>query len=224
MQNNSQKRMRIFVAGGTGYIGRALIPLLIKQNHFVQCLVREKSVDKLPAGCVPVFGNALDNKSYIENISLPDVFIHLVGVSHPNPSKKDKFRKVDLVSLKQSVEASAALGIKHFIYVSVAHPAPLMKDYIKVRIECEEFINVSGLSASILRPWYILGPSHRWPYVLIPFYKLLEKIPLTAVGANRLGLVTLRQITNTLLNTIRHPADGIRIIGVPEIRNSNNYK
>lgn len=219
MHNQFRKRMKIFIAGGTGYIGRALIPLLIKQNHFVQCLVREKSINKLPAGCVPIFGNALDNKSYIENISLSDVFIHLVGVSHPNPSKKDQFRKIDLVSLKQSVEASAALGIKHFIYVSVAHPAPLMKDYIKVRMECEEFIHTSGLNASILRPWYVLGPGHRWPYALIPFYKLMEKIPSTAESAKRLGLVTIRQFLNKLIYIIEHPGPGIRIIEVPEIRN-----
>ena len=204
---------------GTGYIGRALIPQINKQNHFVQCLVREKSINKLPAGCVPVFGNALDNKSYIENIRFSDIFIHLVGVSHPNPSKKDQFRKIDSVSLKQSVEVSSALGIKHFIYVSVAHPAPLMKDYIKVRMECEEFIRASGLNASILRPWYVLGPRHRWPYILIPFYKLMEKIPSTAESARRLGLVTIHQLIKKLIYIIEHPSQGIRIIEVPEIRN-----
>jgi nucleoside-diphosphate-sugar epimerase len=94
-----------------------------------------------------------------------------------------------------------------------------MKDYIKVRMECEEFIHASGLNASILRPWYVLGPGHRWPYALIPFYKLMEKIPSTAESAKRLGLVTIRQLLTKLIYIIEHPDQGIRIIEVPEIRN-----
>ena len=31
-------------------------------------------------------------------------------------------------------------GIQHFVYVSVAHPAPMMKAYIEVRAECEPAI------------------------------------------------------------------------------------
>jgi len=65
-----------------------------------------------------------------------------------------------------------ASDIKHFVYVSIARPAPVMKEYIQVRKECEEIITGSGLNASIIRPWYVLGPGHRWPYLLIPFYKI----------------------------------------------------
>jgi uncharacterized protein YbjT (DUF2867 family) len=94
-----------------------------------------------------------------------------------------------------------------------------MKKYIKVRKECEEFISVSGLNSDIFRPWYVLGPGHRWPYALIPFYKLMEKIPSIAESAKRLGLVTIRQLLNKLIYIIEHPGQGIRIIEVPEIRN-----
>jgi len=45
-----------------------------------------------------------------------------------------------------------------------------MKAYIAVREECEEIIQESGLNATILRPWYVLGPGHRWPYMLLPMY------------------------------------------------------
>jgi nucleoside-diphosphate-sugar epimerase len=225
MNNNNYQTRRIFIAGGSGYIGRGLIPALLEHNHSVTCLVRKESINKLHEASKPIIGNVLDNNSYKEKIYPADTFIHLVGVSHPNPSKGEQFRKIDLLSLKQSVEASVESGIKHFIYMSVAHPAPLMKEYILVREECEEIINNSGLNTTIIRPWYVLGPGHRWPYVLIPVYKLFERIPSTSESAKRLGLVTIKQIVQTLIYAIENPVfDGKRIIEVPEIKNYPSYK
>ena len=76
-------------------------------------------------------------------------------------------------------------------------------------------IRQSGMSATILRPWYVLGPGHRWPYLLMPIYKLMELIPQTQAGATRLGLVTLDQMTRALLHAVESPPSGVRIVEVP---------
>ncbi len=125
---------------------------------------------------------------------------------------------MDLVSGKGAVEAARASDVEHFIYVSVAHPAPVMKAYIEVRSECEAMIRQSGMNATILRPWYVLGPGHRWPYLLLPIYKLMEQLPQTRAGATRLGLVTLEQMCQALLRAVEDPSQGMRIVEVPEIR------
>jgi hypothetical protein len=126
--------------------------------------------------------------------------------------------KIDLASGRGAVEAATAAEVQHFIYVSVAQPAPMMKAYIQVRSECEAMIRQSGMNATILRPWYVLGPGHRWPYFLIPFYKLMELLPQTRAGATRLGLVTLDQMSKALLHAVENPSRGVQIIEVPEIR------
>jgi hypothetical protein len=72
--------------------------------------------------------------------------------------------------------------------------------------------------ATILRPWYVLGPGHRWPYVLVPAYWLLERISSTREGARRLGLVTLEQMLQALTDAVESPSTGVRVLGVPEIR------
>ena len=108
--------------------------------------------------------------------------------------------------------------MQHFVYVSVAQPAPMMKAYIEVRAQCEQKIRGSRMNATILRPWYVLGPGHRWPYVLIPAYWLLERLPATRDGARRLGLITLEQMLSALVNAIENPAQGVRVLGVPELR------
>jgi len=208
----------VFIAGGTGYLGQRLIPKLIERGCGVRALVREPSLEKLPAGCAVIIGDALDNKTYRNKIRPAETFVHLVGVSHPNPSKTELFRKVDLGSVQQAVEAAAHVNIRHFVYVSVAQPAPIMKEYVQVRSECEQIIRGSGIPATILRPWYILGPGHWWPYLILPLYKIWENIPATAETARRLGLVRLPQMVSALTTAVMEPAKEVRIWDVSKIR------
>lgn len=201
-------------------MGLRLIPQLLERGHEVRALVRPGSEKKLPLGSVPVLGNALDWNSYSGKISPADTFVQLVGVAHPSPAKAEEFRKVDLVSGLGAVMAAKAAGIRHFVYLSVAHPAPMMQAYIAVRAECEAAIEAAGLNATILRPWYVLGPGHRWPYLLVPIYKVAEMLPPTREGALCLGLVTLEQMVTALMAAVENPAHGIRVVSVPEIRSA----
>jgi len=209
------------VTGGTGYLGRPLIAQLLARGHEIRALVRPGSESKLPQGCKAVSGNALDASSYSAQVRPADTFVQLVGVSHPNPSKGAQFRSVDLVSAKGAIQIAKKAGVAHFVYLSVAHPAPMMKAYIAVRAECEETLRQSGMNATILRPWYVLGPGHRWPYALLPLYKLMELLPATREGATRLGLVTLDQMVGALLSAVENAPNGIRIVQVPEIRTAS---
>ncbi len=199
-------------------MGRRLIAELLRRGHAVRALVRPGSEGKLPPGCVAVVGDALEKESYAGHVPSAGTFVQLVGVSHPNPAKADEFRAVDLGSARAAISAAVEAGIKHFVYVSVAQPAPVMKAYVQVRAECEQMIRASGLNATILRPWYVLGPGRRWPYVLLPMYWLFELLPPTRETARRLGLVTIEQMVRAMAAAVENPCQGIRILGVPEIR------
>lgn len=207
----------VFVAGSTGYMGSRLVPMLLARGHEVRALTRIPSVARLPRDCHPVFGSAVGG-GYESHVPQACTFVHLVGVAHPSPSKAEQFRTVDLASLRVSVAAAQKAQARHFVFVSVAHPAPAMKAYIAVREECEKIIVASGLNATILRPWYVLGPGHRWPYLLLPMYWLMERIPSRRETALRLGLVTLPQMLNALVAAVENPAQGVKIVEVPAIR------
>jgi uncharacterized protein YbjT (DUF2867 family) len=209
---------RVFVTGGTGYIGRPLIRQLVARGHAVRALVRAGSAGRLPQGAEPVPGDALGD--FASRVPPSDTVVHLVGTPHPGPHKAGKFRDVDLVSIRASVAAAKRAGIRHLVYVSVAHPAPAMHAYIEVRKEGEALIAASGLAATILRPWYVLGPGHRWPAVLLPVYRVMETLPWTRESALRLGLVRLSDMVAALVLAVENPPEGVRFAGVPEIRES----
>ncbi len=212
----------IFITGGTGYMGCQLIPELLQRGHEVHALVRRGSEGRLSPGCKSVVGDALDANTYAAGVQGCDTFVHLVGVAHPSPAKAKEFRNIDLVSAKAAIETATRASVQHFIYLSVAQPAPVMKTYIAVRAQGEQMLRASGVNATVLRPWYVLGPGHRWPYALLPIYALLERIPATRASANRLGLVTLRQMTQALVWAVESPAEGVRVVDVPAIRNQSN--
>ena len=209
---------RVFVAGGTGYVGSRLIPALIARGHSVRALARASSAARLPPDCEAVIGNALDDSSFADRVRPCDTFVQLIGVSHPSPAKAKEFRAIDLASAKASADAAKKAGVAHFVYVSVAQPAPAMKAYVEARAEAEAYIREQGLSATFLRPWYVLGPGHRWPYLLIPGYWIAEWIPRTRETARRVGLITLARMVAALVLAVERPVEGIRIVEVPEIR------
>lgn len=149
---------RVFLTGGTGFIGRRLIPELHAHGYEVIALAREQSRGKLPWSCTPVTGDALDGDSYRKFAEGADTFVQLVGVSHPSPAKARQFREVDLKAGLEATRVARQVGIRHFVYVSVAQPAPIMHSYLAVRVECEQAIANSGLTATVLRPWYVWDP------------------------------------------------------------------
>ena len=209
----------VFVAGGTGYIGRPFISELLRRGHAVRALVRPGSENRLPAGAAPVLGDVLRSETFADQVAPADTFVQLVGVSHPSPAKAAEFRSVDLASVRASAQAAAGAGIGHFVYLSVAQPAPaIMKTYAAIRVEGEAVVRATGMNATFLRPWYVLGPGHRWPYLLAPMYWIFERLPGTRDAARRIGLVTLPQMVRALLRAVENPARGLRVVEVPDIR------
>jgi uncharacterized protein YbjT (DUF2867 family) len=128
------------------------------------------------------------------------------GVAHPSPKKALEFEAIDYTSAAGAIAAAREMKASHFVYLSVAHPAPVMQPYWSVRARCEELLHATGIPSTVLRPWYVLGPGHWWPLALVPFYLAAERIPSARESAKRLGLVTIGQMTSALERAIAEPA------------------
>ena len=210
----------VLVTGGTGYVGQRLVPELLRRGHRVRVVTRAGSASRVPQGATPVIGDALDAQSYLHAVTPGDTLVHLVGTPRPSPAKAEEFKRVDLPSIEAAVAVATSAGVAHLVYVSVAHPAPVMQAYIEVRSRGEAAIAAAGLTATMVRPWYVLGPGHWWPIALLPLYAAASLVPALRDGAQRLGLVTIRQMVAALVSAVEHPppAGTRRVVDVPQIR------
>ena len=210
----------VLVTGATGYMGTRLVEELIRRQHRVRAFVREESQGRVPPGATVVIGDALDAASIYSALREGDCLVHLVGTPHPSPSKAEEFKRIDLTSAESAISAATRRGIAHFVYISVAHPAPVMREYISVRVSVERLLEQSGLTCTVLRPWYVVGPGHRWPLALTPLYAAASLVPTLREGARRLGLVTMRQMIDAIVRAVESPpfSGTRRIVEVPDIR------
>jgi uncharacterized protein YbjT (DUF2867 family) len=208
----------VFVTGGTGYIGRPLIEALLARGHRVLALARASGEARVPARASVVVGDALDCGTFASAVPHAATIVHLVGTPHPNPAKAAEFERVDLASIRATAAAATAAGAAHIVYVSVAQPAPVMRAYVAIRAQGEAAVAATGIPATFLRPWYVLGPGHAWPRLLVPLYALGRLVPWTRDSAIRLGLVTLGQVVTALVAAVETPPrSGTRIVDVPGI-------
>src|SRR6266568_4119642 len=96
----------VFLTGASGFMGRSLGAELAGRGHRVRRLVRRGSEAQVASGCEVVTADPLDAASYREHVWGADTFVHLVGVSHPNPRKADQFRRIDLPSAQAAISAA----------------------------------------------------------------------------------------------------------------------
>jgi hypothetical protein len=187
------------MTGASGYLGRPLTALALTRRHTVTAFVRPGSESRVAPGARVVTGNPFVSDELAGACTEGDTLVHLIGTPRPNPSKAQQFLEVDLASTRAAAAAAVSARVGHIVYVSVAHPAPLMHAYIA-------------------RPWYVLGEGHWWPYALVPLYKLFELIPSKRETALRLGLVTHRQMVTALMRAIEDGPSGAGIRQVVDIR------
>lgn len=85
--------MKIFVAGATGVLGRALVPRLVAQGHEVAGMTRSTSKQDLVRGlgAWPVVADALDAEAVAQAVASaePEVIVHQLTALSGNLSARD---------------------------------------------------------------------------------------------------------------------------------------
>jgi nucleoside-diphosphate-sugar epimerase len=111
--------MRIFVTGGSGFLGSRLIPELVKERHEVLALARSIRSDKKleSLGAIPVRGD-LENT---EGLSLPamDAVIH-AAARFKFAGPREPYFRTNVTGTRALLGAACAAGAKTFVYVSAA--------------------------------------------------------------------------------------------------------
>ncbi len=151
--------MKLFITGGTGFVGSYLVRQLIENKHEISLLVRNrKTIGRLPAGVRVIEGDILDKSSYIDSLASFDAVINLVGIIREFSSKAVTFQKLHFDATRELAEAAVKAGIDRWIQMSAngVDQKPVSM-YQTTKLEAEKFLRESGLRLTIFRPSLIFG-------------------------------------------------------------------
>ncbi len=115
--------MRIFVTGGTGFIGGRLITALAKRGHQVVALVRTyERARELPRGVRAVAGDLTKPESYRTHLVGCEALIHAAGATTLGPSRleRERLERINLGGSRDVRDAALAAGVGRIVHLSQA--------------------------------------------------------------------------------------------------------
>jgi nucleoside-diphosphate-sugar epimerase len=170
--------MKIFVTGGTGFTGMALVKRLIDEGHEVVSLDYQEGVktDEIRAwGATVVIGSVTDPAVVEECMDGVDIVQHLAAAFRELDVPNSYYDEVNVGGTRIVLESAFAHRVKKFIYCStcgvhgnVENPpgneeAPIAPGdyYQQTKYDAEPLVNEfckKGMETVILRPSAIYGP------------------------------------------------------------------
>ncbi|HVF61278.1 MAG TPA: NAD-dependent epimerase/dehydratase family protein [Thermoanaerobaculia bacterium] len=111
--------MRVFLTGGTGYIGKALCRRLVEAGHEVRALVRPTS-DAAPLAALGIAtfrGDVTDRASMREGMSGADWVVHAAAELDVR-APEERMRRVNVEGSENTASLAHKLGVGRFLSVS----------------------------------------------------------------------------------------------------------
>jgi uncharacterized protein YbjT (DUF2867 family) len=175
---------RVFITGGSGFVGRAVIDELVHRNFDVIALSGRRKLDDRGGAIRTIQGDLFDPKSLDAGIQGADAVIHLVGIIMESRSKGVTFEHIHCEGTKAIVDAALRNNVKRYIHMSAIGTRPdAVSNYHKTKYKAEQYVRASGLDWTIFRPSLIHGPKGefmkmeaKWarmqapPFLFMPYF------------------------------------------------------
>jgi NADH dehydrogenase len=176
---------RICVLGGSGFVGRHIIELLVREAFtvVVPSRRRERSKHLITLPTVDVVQADVHDAATLERLfSRVDAVINLVGILHSRPGTPygPDFARAHAELPEKVVAACRAAGVRRLVHMSAlkaAADAP--SEYLRSKADGEAAVTASRLDWTIFRPSVIFGPEDQF---LNTFAKLQKTFPVVALA------------------------------------------
>ena len=153
--------MRIFLTGGSGFIGSRLAPLAVQNGHAVTVVTavnnaaeRARCDALVKAGIQVVTASLEDSEALTRALQGHDVVIHLAAAQHEAGAPESYFHQVNVEGTRRLLDLAARAGIRRFVHGSTIgvygsaasgslnEDSPLAPDYPygRTKLEAENIV------------------------------------------------------------------------------------
>jgi NADH dehydrogenase len=200
---------RVFVTGGTGFVGREVIHALCADGHAVRCLVRRGSERDLRGheAIERIEGDVLQHEGLETDMAGCEAVIHLVGIIRERPALGATFERVHVQGTRNVIEAAAAAGVRRYLHMSALGTRPGARSrYHQTKWAAEEAVRASGLDWTILRPSVIYGRGDGFVTMLAGMIRRFPVVPVIGTGGQRLQPLPVAQVAQGFARLMPLPA------------------
>jgi dihydroflavonol-4-reductase len=174
----------IFVTGGTGFLGRNLLPLLVERGYCVRALTRHPADHTWlnTLGVEPIAGDVEDEEIVRYGVQDCQYVIHAAG-RFSFWGNREQFERTNVQGSANVMKAALEAGVKKFIHISTivvvgtplpdrivdeTHPTNPIDPYQRSKLKGEQlalqYHHDHGLPVVILRPGAFYGPWGRYAF------------------------------------------------------------
>lgn len=177
--------MKVFVTGGTGFVGNHIIHHLLEDGHQVRALVRPGSEGKLqrPDDIEIAPGDVREISDLSQGMRGCDAAIHLLGIIRAFPGKGITFQRLHIEATANVIASAKEAGVLRLLHMSALRArqdGPTA--YLRTKFDAEDLVRQSGLDYTIFRPSLIFG---RGGEAINMFSDMVSKFLVPIIGDGR---------------------------------------
>ncbi len=168
---------QVLVTGGTGSLGRQLVPRLVAKGYEVKVLSRKANPNVI-AGVQTVQGDLNTGAGLEGALEGAEVIAHCATGSGDSTLRGTTYRyarRVDVETTDRLLTKAKSKGSPHVVFISIVGVDKIPLGYYRAKLETEQLIERSGLPYSIFRTtqWHsfideLCKRTARGPLVMVP--------------------------------------------------------
>ncbi|MCS7338869.1 MAG: complex I NDUFA9 subunit family protein [Verrucomicrobiae bacterium] len=201
--------MKVFVTGGTGFVGREIVQQLIAASHKPRLLVRDPESPAAQAlrsryDIEVAKGDVTDPRALPDAISGCDAVIHLVGII--SEVGNQTFENIHVRGTENVVRAAQMAGARRYIHMSALGTRPNAPSrYHQTKWAAEEIVRHSGLAWTIFRPSIIYGRDDQFVNMFLAMARFSPVLPLIGGHVTKFQPIAVQDVAACFVKALTEP-------------------
>jgi len=205
--------MKVLVTGGSGFVGRHLVPRLQVEGFDVVTLSRHEA----PRGAGFAGGDVSDRRSLDSALDGVDAVVHLVAII--TERGEQTFDRVNVGGTRNVLDAMRARGVERLVHVSaLGTSADERFPYLRSKWLAEEAVRTSDRTFTILKPSVLHGEGAGFFRPIVWTLRWAPVYPMVAGGKTRFSPLWIGDLSRCVTACLHGEQAGETLeLGGPEV-------